>query len=87
MLTAGSVAFLAANIPLSNRLCVYVVVDGMAAIARRTGGPLHIVFGVEGCPPIGSWSDEVWGPFLMLDIPLRTKREVVIADSSKVFLS
>ena len=43
MLAAGSVAAFAANIPLCDLLGVNVIVDGMAAVAGRSSGSLHVV--------------------------------------------
>ena len=86
MLAARAVASLAADIPLGDRVGLHVVVDGMAAVAQRSGRPLHVVRGIVRHPPIGIGLHEVRPPDLVGDVPLRRQREVVVADLREVAL-
>jgi len=52
MIAARSVTFFASHIPFCDRLRFHIVINGMAAIAGRTGWPFVIVVGVESCPPV-----------------------------------
>ena len=53
VLAARAVAALAADVPFGDRLRLDVVVDRMAAVAERTGRPLHVVGRIERHPPVG----------------------------------
>src|SRR6267143_702281 len=86
MVAAGSVAALAADVPLQDLLGMNVVVDGVAAIAGGAGGTLHIVWRIERFPPIRSFGYKVGTPNVMGDIPLRRLRKIVIADFCEVTL-
>src|SRR3984957_19448455 len=69
VVAARSVASLAPDVPLRDGLRVDVVVDGMATVAKRPGGPLEIVRRVERRPPVVL--HEVRLPCLVRDVPLR----------------
>ena len=45
VIAAGAVTALAADVPFGDGLLTDVVVDRVAAVAQRTGGPLHVVGG------------------------------------------
>src|SRR5580692_460598 len=83
---ARSVASLAAYVPLRNLLRMDVIADGVAAIAGRAGRTLHVVVGVEGCPPVSPLSHFVRTPGSVGNVPLRGKREVIVANFSEVAL-
>ncbi len=76
---AGTVAFFAAHIPLGNLVGIDVVVDGVAAIAKRAGGAVHVGVSIERDPPVGSLLDMVRKPTSFLYVPLSRQHEVVIA--------
>jgi hypothetical protein len=80
----GTMALLAPDIPFRNSFRPDVVVDRMATIAERAGRPLHVVIGVEGCPPVGAGGDLICTPDLMVHVPLRAERKVIIAALRKV---
>ncbi len=63
-----------------------VVIHGMAAVAERSRGALHVVGGVVGHPPVGVIGDEIIAPDLMRDVPLRAEREIIVADFGEVAL-
>src|SRR6266478_1908414 len=86
MVAAGSVAALAADVPLQDLFGMNVVVDGVAAITCGAGGTLHIVWRIERFPPIRSFSYKVGTPKAVADIPLRRLRKIVIADFCEVTL-
>ena len=81
---SGAVALFASHIPFCNSSCLNVVVDRMATIAERAGGALHVVIGVESGPPVGTGRDVIRTPDLVVHIPLRPEREVIIAPFRKV---
>src|ERR1700754_951348 len=83
---AGAVAFFAADVPLGDLLCFYVVVDGVASVAGWSGGTLHVVGRGERLPPIRSLRHNVRPPNFMRDIPLRAFREVVVSDFFEITL-
>src|SRR6185437_3432904 len=62
---AGSVALFTADVPLGDLMGVDVVVDGVAAVAERAGGALHVGVGVEGGPPVGAFFGVVGKPFFL----------------------
>ena len=87
VLTAGTVAAFAADIPFRDLLGVDVVVDGVAAVAGRAGGPLHVVGGIEGRPPVcAGVRDVILEPLLVADVPLHRQRVVVVANLREVAL-
>src|SRR5580704_4189516 len=86
MLTARSVAFFAANVPLSDLLGEDVVVDGVTSIAGWTCGPLHIVRRIKGLPPVSPLSHEIRPPDSMDHIPLCGFREVIVSSPREVTL-
>ena len=83
---AGAVALFAADVPLGDLVGVDVVVDGVAAVAERAGGALHVGVGVEGRPPVGALLDVIGEPAFFCDVPLRGEDEVVVADFGEVAL-
>src|ERR1700719_1906689 len=86
MVAAGSVAALAADVPLQDLFGMNVVVDGVAAIACGAGGTLHIVRRIERFPPIRSFGYKIGTPNTVADIPLRRLRKIIIADFCEVAL-
>src|ERR1700730_9432349 len=86
VLAARTVASLATYVPLHNLFGVNVVVNGMAAIARRARRPLHIVWRLERGPPIRAVGYKIWTPYSMHDVPLRTFRKIVVTNFSEVAL-
>jgi len=81
---AGAVAFFAADVPLGDFAVGEILVDGVAAVAERAGGALHVVGGVLGCPPVGSGVGDVEGePLLVGDVPLGGEDVVVVADEGE----
>src|SRR5690348_895860 len=87
MFAAGAMAAFAANVPLSDLLCVNVIADGMAAVAKRACGAVEVVTGIKRSPPIASGGRHlIFAPFFVYDFPLHRKREIVIADFCEVTL-
>ena len=68
---ARAVATFATYVPLRDLLGVDVVAYRVTPIASRARTTLHIVVGVEGCPPVSSFRDFVGAPGFVRDIPLR----------------
>lgn len=81
-----AVTFFAAHIPLGDPLGLDIVVDGVAAIAKRTCGSFKIAVGIMGSPPVCSLLNMEGKPFLLLDVPLRREHIVIIAAACKVAL-
>src|SRR6185437_3990891 len=70
----------AADIPFGYRFRPDVVIHRMAAIAKRAGGALEVVWRIQGRPPVRSILYEVWPPDLVRNIPLGGQYEVIIAN-------
>src|SRR5258707_736958 len=49
--SAGAVASLAADVPFGHRLCVNIVVHGVASVACGPGGAVHVVGRIKRRPP------------------------------------
>jgi hypothetical protein len=58
----------------------------VAAVAKRARGALPVVGGIERGLPVGTAFDELRQPFLMRDVPLRGKWEIIVPDSGEVSL-
>ena len=86
MLTTGPVAFFASDVPFCDLFGVDVVVDGVAAIARRPRGPLHVVRRVEWFPPVRALRDEIRPPDSMGNIPLRRFRKIIVPSFREITL-
>ena len=86
VLAARAVAALAADVPFGHLFRVNVVIDGVATVAGRPGGPLHVVGRIERLPPIGSFGHEIRAPRMMHDVPLRGLGKIVVADLREVAL-
>ena len=86
MLVTWPVAPFTAHVPLRYSFGFYVEVDGMTTVTQWAGRPLHVVWGIERRPPVGSILYEVGTPNLICDIPLNRKYEVVIAHLLEVAL-
>src|SRR5215831_17460423 len=86
VLASGPVATLTSDIPFFDRFRPDIVVDGMTTIAEGSRRPLVIVGGIERHPPIRIRLYEIRSPHLVVDIPLRREREIVIADFLEVAL-
>lgn len=80
------VASLTADIPFGYRFRLDVVIHRMAAIAKRTRGPLEVVRRIQGRPPVRSILDEVWPPDLVCNVPLGRQYEVVITNFFEIAL-
>src|SRR5438105_3081799 len=83
---AGPVASFAAHIPFREAVIVKIEIYGMTTVAGSARGPLEIVGRVEGRPPIGAISDEVWPPDMVHDVPLRWLRIIIVGDLREVAL-
>src|SRR5438105_868905 len=70
VIAAWSMALFAADVPFRHRLGLDVVVNRMAAIAKRSSRPLHVVGGIEFRPPVGTVGGEVGTPHLVREVPL-----------------
>src|SRR5579863_4821863 len=86
VIASGSVAALAADVPFGDGLGLDVVVDGMAAVAQRAGGALHVVGGIVGHPPVRVIRNHIGAPDLVRDVPLRAERKIIVADLGEVAL-
>ncbi len=86
MLASRAVTLFAADVPLRNLLAADVVIDGVAAIAGGAGGALHVVWRVEGRPPIGAVGDEIGAPDTMVDVPLSRLGKIVVASFGEIAL-
>src|SRR6202030_4322921 len=69
VLASGTVALFAADVPLCDRLGLDVVVDGMAAVTKRTGRTVRVIRWVELRPPVSSLLRIVGAPYLVRHIP------------------
>src|SRR5579871_764434 len=58
----------------------------MAAVAQGARGALRVGCRIELRPPVGPHGNVVRTPHLVIHVPLRTEREVVVADFLKVAL-
>src|ERR1700687_6386445 len=79
MLASRTVAPFAAHVPLRHLFRVDVVIDGVAAIACNTSGPLHIVWRIKWGPPVGAICGEIPSPNAGGDIALRRFRNIVVS--------
>src|SRR5258708_39728751 len=86
MLASRPVAPFAAYVPLRHLFRVDVVIDGVAAVACRTRGPLHIVWRIKRRPPVGPICHEIRPPNMVRDIPLRWLRKIVVSPFREVTL-
>src|ERR1700751_5746481 len=80
MFAAGTMAAFTAHVPLGNLLGVDVVTDRMAPITQWPRRSLHIVWRVEGHPPIRPLADKIFAPFVIPDFPLNRQGEIVVPD-------
>jgi len=83
---AWAVATLAAYVPLGDFFGVDVVADGVATVAERAGGTLHVVGEIERHPPVGAIGNEIGAPDFVGDVPLSGFGVVVVADFGEVAL-
>src|SRR5882762_5064795 len=86
MLASRAVAPFAAHLPLCHLFRVDVVIDGVAPIAPRTSGPLHIVWRIKWSPPVRAMGDEIRPPNAVGDIPLSRFRKIVVSSFREVAL-
>ena len=86
VLAAGPVATFAAHVPLGDAMIADIEVDGMAAVAERARGALHIIRRVERRPPVAIVGYEVGAPDVIHDVPLRRLRVIIVIDFSEVAL-
>jgi len=86
MLTARTVATLTPHVPFLDGLCFDVVVDGMTPVTQRASRSFHVVRWIERYPPVGVRLYEICTPDFVIDVPLSTEREVIIADLLEVSL-
>src|SRR5580704_8101899 len=86
VVASRTVAFLTANIPFRNLLGADVVVNRMATITRRPGGPLHIIRWIKWHPPVGPICREVGTPHVIGNVPLLWFRKIVLANLGEVTL-
>src|SRR5882724_1833679 len=81
-----SVALFTTYVPFRHLLRADVVIDRMASVAQRTRRTLVIRRGIERRPPIRFGRDVVRAPDLMLDVPLRGQRKIIVAHFLEVAL-
>src|SRR5258708_15044566 len=86
MRPTGPMALLTTHIPFRHRFGLNVVIHRMAAVAERARGPLHVVRGVMGHPPVGVWRNHVRAPDLVAYVPLRAERIIIIAPPGEIAL-
>lgn len=86
VLTARTVTFFAAYVPLGDLTGGEVVVYGVAAVAGGARGSVGVGLAIMRRPPVGTIGDMIGQPFAMLDVPLRGEREVVAAAFLKIAL-
>lgn len=84
MQTAGAMTLLTADVPFGHLLRPDVVVDGVTAVAKRTGRALHLVGRVVLHPPIGALLHIVPAPGPVPNVPLCQEDEVVGTDLGEV---
>jgi hypothetical protein len=84
--TAGAMAFFAAHVPFGDLVGFDVVADGVATIAGGAGGTVEVGWAVVGNPPVCTCLDMVGKPSLFGDVPLRRKREIIIAALGEISL-
>src|ERR1700737_3240462 len=84
VLAARTVASLAPYVPLHNLFGVNVVVNGMAAIARRARRPLHIVWRIKRGPPVRAVGHKIRTPYSVDHVPLRPFRKIVVTNFSEI---
>src|SRR5581483_825237 len=78
VLASWPVALLTTDIPFRDGLRFDVIVDGVASVTKRSGGPFEVIWRIHRRPPVASILDEIRAPDLMADVPLRRFREVII---------
>src|SRR5579872_320974 len=86
MFASGAVALFASDVPLCHLFGVDVVVDGVAAIAGWTCGPLHIVRRIKRLPPIGPLGYKIGPPDAMGNVPLRRLWKIIVSSLREVAL-
>src|SRR5258708_34737227 len=86
MLAPRPMALFAAHVPLGYLLGMNVVIDGVASIAGRARGPLHIIRRIKRLPPVRPLSHKIWPPELMGNIPLRRLGKIIVASFREVTL-
>ena len=86
MCAARPVAAFAAHVPLRDAMIADIEIDGVAAIAERARGSLHIVGRVERRPPIGIVRDEIRAPNAIGDVPLGGLGIIIIPDFGEIAL-
>src|SRR5262245_36654130 len=77
MLTSGPVAAFTSDIPFRYWFRPDVIVDRMTAIAERSRRPFVVVCRIERYPPIRIRLHEIGAPYLVIDVPLSGKREII----------
>src|SRR5262252_6020811 len=86
VLAAWPVATLATDIPFRRRLRLRVVIDGVAAVAQRSGRAAFVRGRIMRHPPVRVRLDEIWPPLPMAHVPLRSERIEVVASLLEVTL-
>src|SRR5882724_7226362 len=86
MLASRSMAFFAADVPLGDCLGLDIVVDGMAAVTKRTGRTLCVTHWIELGPPVGAFRYVIGAPDSVRYVPLGAEREIIVADFLEVSL-
>src|SRR5271169_1720275 len=86
MLTAWTVAALAADIPLRDLFGLNVVVHRVAAVACWTGRAFHVIRRIKRIPPVRPLRYEVRFPYVVGHVPLCRLWKIIIADFCKVAL-
>src|ERR1700735_60251 len=86
VLASRAMAFLSADVPLRHLFRVDGVTDGVAAVACRSCGTLHIVGRIKRFPPVGSFGHEIRPPNAVGDVPLSRLGEIIVTTFCEVAL-
>src|SRR5579862_7990170 len=84
VITAGAVTLFTAHIPLGHLFRAHIVIYRVAAIARGSGGALHVVFRIILGPPVRPGLNFVGTPNLVGHVPLGWQRIEIITNSLEV---
>src|SRR6201987_6546273 len=86
MFAARSVPFFPTDIPFGHLLRLHVVIYGMAAVARGSGGTIEVGRPVKRNPPVRSRFHVIGQPLLFRDVPLRRQRIIIVATLGEIAL-
>src|ERR1700751_4334187 len=86
MFAARSVALLATDIPFGHLLRLHVVIYGVAAVARGSGGTIEVSRPVKRNPPVPSRFHVIGQPAFLRDVPLGGQRAIIVATLGEIAL-